>query len=126
MDQKLQLFLDELSDYPDFAGVVVQGPNTLNNFGSNPLHVAAIQNRIEIIKLLIVAGVDINHQGEHGYTPLHEAVEQNNKDAVEVLLQLGADDSIENDHGMLALEICEVEDEDRSEIAKILKAFGQR
>lgn len=62
-----------------------------------PLHIAAHQGDLEMAKLLIEAGaeIDANHHGFiYGYTPLYAAVSANKREMVEFLLSKGA-----NPHG---------------------------
>jgi ankyrin repeat protein len=46
---------------------------------------------IEILKLLLSFGADVNQRGINDYTPLHMAVAERNLAAVVVLLEAGAD-----------------------------------
>ncbi len=74
-----------------------------------PLNAAARINDIEVVRLLIDAGANVNHQGEFGSTPLH------NTDCGEcqkLLLENGADPSIKNNDGWTAddLNACRVQD----------------
>lgn len=46
---------------------------------------------VDIIKLLLSFGADINQRGINDYTPLHMAVSERNLPAVEILLDAGAD-----------------------------------
>ena len=48
-------------------------------------------DRIEIMKILIVAGADINAQGINDYTPAHHAAVRNDVEALRVLVENGAD-----------------------------------
>ncbi|KAF3846955.1 hypothetical protein F7725_004033, partial [Dissostichus mawsoni] len=56
------------------------GPN-----GTSPLHLAAKNGHIDIIRLLIQAGIDINRQTKAG-TALHEASLCGKTEAVRLLL----------------------------------------
>jgi ankyrin repeat protein len=62
------------------------------------LHVAANHGHLEIVKLLLDAGADINRKSKSGETPLHLAVTKNHIDVVKCLLVRGADYSITNFH----------------------------
>jgi len=62
------------------------------------LHVAANHGHLEIVKLLLDAGADINRKSKSGETALHLAVVKNHIDVVKCLLVRGADYSITNFH----------------------------
>lgn len=47
-------------------------PNIGNRFKDTPLHYAARERQIETIKLLLDKGVDPNIQGQYGFTPIYE------------------------------------------------------
>ncbi|KAK9738724.1 Ankyrin repeats (3 copies) [Popillia japonica] len=51
---------------------------------------AAINGYLQIIKLLLNSGMNVNVQDQHGYTALHRAVSHKNYDVVEYLLENGA------------------------------------
>ena len=57
----------------------------------------AYHNKIEIVKLLLSAGADINQQNYKGYTALIFAAFKNNKEIIELLLNYGADEFILDD-----------------------------
>ena len=62
------------------------------------------EKMLNIIKLLVRAGADINSQDEDGYTVLISAVVNERVKLVELLLQLRARVDIEDNSGMSALE----------------------
>ena len=43
--------------------------------GSTPLHLAAREARLSVVKYLVERGANVNVRDNHGNTPLHEAVE---------------------------------------------------
>lgn len=55
------------------------------------LHSAAKNKNIELVKTLLKAGADPNHQDENGYSPLHQAVFKLDPVIAEVLMNAGAD-----------------------------------
>ncbi|MCJ1430169.1 Ankyrin-2 [Sticta canariensis] len=55
------------------------------------LVIAAREGHIEIVKLLLNTGADINFENEHGNTALHLAVEENHLEIVKLLLNAEAD-----------------------------------
>ena len=74
-----------------------------------PLHFAASHADVEIVSLLIQAGVNVNVTSRDGFTPLHEAVRSrvgSNVDCVDLLLKAGADRSVNVEaHGWTPLAL---------------------
>ena len=82
-----------------------------DSLGGTALHVAVLFNNLEIIKLLLDNGFDIDavvpsdgYAPLRGYTPLHYCVWTNNVDAAAVLLQYKADKNIKAADGMTPVE----------------------
>lgn len=69
--------------------------------GRNILHAAAVNNRSQIMRLLLEnrIDVDVNAQGDNGETPLHDAVTRDFYDTANVLLEYGARTDIVNKAG---------------------------
>ena len=65
--------------------------NKLNGTGYSALHLAAIVNNPEIIKLLLENGASININDLSGFTPLEVAVNEGSFDSACVLIEHGAD-----------------------------------
>lgn len=60
--------------------------------GATLLHIAALRNRIEVVKLLIERGADVNAKGGWWVvTPLHWAADNGHTEMVWLLLEQGAD-----------------------------------
>lgn len=76
-------------------------PDERDSFGGTALHAAMFQKNLEIIQLLIDAGLDVNAQGSsNGYTPLHDAVWADNLGAIELLIENGARTDIKSNDGL--------------------------
>jgi ankyrin repeat protein len=71
--------------------------NKQNNIGETVLIRAVINDKIEIVKLLLNAGIDIDKQNNSGYTALISAAFNNNREMIELLLDYAADEFILND-----------------------------
>ena len=70
--------------------------------GMTPLHAAVENGNIEIIKLLLAKGAQINARNKVGGTPLMWAAVYGNDDAVKELLKAGADKSLKDEDGKTA------------------------
>ncbi|XP_062612537.1 protein phosphatase 1 regulatory subunit 12A-like [Saccostrea cucullata] len=78
--------------------------NARNFEGLAPLHLAVIRNQIEMVKVLIRCGADINIQdGKSGRTPLFHAVEGNQLKLVLLFRQCNANLELTNYAGITAL-----------------------
>jgi len=73
-----------------------QQPNQVNK----PLAYAAAYGNLDIVKLILERGADINGQVAYGDVPLIKAAEHGNKDIIEYLLAQGADVNRPNAFGI--------------------------
>lgn len=79
--------------------------NTEEGYHGTALYEACGDGFVEMVKLLIKRGADVNKlstSGEH--TPLHRAVRNNRKDIIKILLEAGANPKIRNKNGELPIE----------------------
>lgn len=111
----------------------------------SPLHTAALRGYVDILRLLLGAGVNPNVGNDQGDTPLHVAADLGRVDAVQVLLSAGADATVMNNFGSTAarkahpndwdsatvresksqiLELLDAEDESLDEFGCIAESFG--
>jgi serine/threonine protein kinase len=79
--------------------------NAKNEFGSTPLHLAAISGHIEVVKLLIEHGAYVNAKNEFGSTPLYYATKNGHIEVVKLLIENEADVNAEGDDGSTPLHI---------------------
>ncbi|XP_023400149.1 ankyrin repeat and MYND domain-containing protein 2 isoform X2 [Loxodonta africana] len=80
--------------------------NCLDENGMTPLMHAAYKGKLDMCKLLLRHGADVNcHQHEHGYTALMFAALSGNKDIVWVILEAGAETDIVNSVGRTAAQM---------------------
>ena len=75
----------------------------VDNYGYTPLIYVSISNQIEIAKLLLNAGADVNKQNNIGSTALIYAAYNNNIEIVKLLLNSDADIDKQNSAGRTAL-----------------------
>lgn len=77
--------------------------------GTTAVHHAARQNHVDMLKVMIDKGVDVNiaqdAPAEAGNTPLHEACARGNVKVAELLMKSGADDSLLNVKGESAAHL---------------------
>lgn len=85
------------------------GVVSANEMHVQPLHSAAAGRHIEICRLLIAAGADVNAKQRHGFTPLHAAAQHGDVELVELLLSAGADPAITKDDGGTPADTAEAE-----------------
>jgi uncharacterized protein len=75
------------SEAPKSALLLAQHPqtqvNVQNALGETPLMLAAINNQLELAKVLIDRGADVNRQG---WTPLHYAATRGHREMIRLLL----------------------------------------
>jgi ankyrin repeat protein len=85
------------------------GAVSANEMHVQPLHSAAAGRHIEVCRLLIAAGADVNAKQRHGFTPLHAAAQHGDDELVELLLSAGADPTIAKDDGGTPADTAEAE-----------------
>jgi uncharacterized protein len=72
---------------------------TRNPFANQPLHAAAAGRHLEVSRILIAGGADVNATQHGGYTPLHEAAQHGDVEMTELFLSAGADRAATTDAG---------------------------
>ena len=86
------------------------GPSTLNIkdvTGSTPLHLAALCSSEILIKILVLAGADVNCSDETGQTPLHIAARKIDLEVLAFMVSNGADRTVKDRFGMTAVDHAE-------------------
>lgn len=93
--------------------------NDQDNAGNTPLHEAALNGHLEIVKLLVERGANVNMQSFDMFldTPLIDASANGHIEVVKYLLDHGADPTMVNAKGLSAIESVEedsdLDDDDR-------------
>ncbi|KAF8398239.1 hypothetical protein HHK36_017165 [Tetracentron sinense] len=73
--------------------------------GRTALHTAAMANDVELVKIILDAGVDVNIRNVQNTIPLHVALARGAKSCVGLLLSAGADCNLQDDEGDNAFHI---------------------
>lgn len=105
----------------------------VDNDGTTAVHQAARQNHVDMLRVMIEKGVDVNlaqdAPAEAGNTPLHEACARGNVEVAELLMKSGADDTLLNVKGETAAHLLmkkrvyggDISTEDRTAILEVLE-----
>ena len=70
-----------------------------------PLHTASKMGAVEIVKVLLALGANINNQKHDLYTPLHSAVCCKRVEIVKILLEKGAITNLKDHYGLTPLRL---------------------
>ena len=78
--------------------------NQTNNIGMNALHLASEKGHLEMVRVLIEKGIDINKTDEYdGKNALHFASSEGHKEIVKLLIEKGIDINQKEEDGWNAL-----------------------
>ena len=97
--------------------------NAKDKNGNTALIYAASNEKIDIAKILLVAGADVNAVNKRRSTALITAAWHGRVDIVEALINAGADVSVKNKDGNTALKIA-TEINDQKKITSLLVEAG--
>jgi ankyrin repeat protein len=78
---------------------------TRNDLANQPLHAAAAGKHVEVCRILLAAGADVNATQHGGYTPLHESAQHGDVEMSELFLSAGADPAVRTDTGETAADL---------------------
>lgn len=94
--ENVRLLLAEGAD----PGTVARNPSRVQ-----PLHSAAAARELEIARLLVAAGADVNARQQGGWTPLHAAAAHGDESLARLLLEHGAEPGVANDAGRTPVDL---------------------
>ena len=101
------LMLAALKGQLDLAAKLVAKGADVNKTGWTPLHYAASNGHVDVIKLLLENHAYIDAESPNGSTPLMMASMYGNPQSVKLLLDEGADPLLKNQIGLTALQFAE-------------------
>lgn len=127
-DASGRMLLQKLCDKGDYEGaseLIKQGAdvNDRDYAGNTALHDAALKGHIDIVRLLLDNGaeIDIRSGVTDLDTPLIDAASHGHVDIVKLLLDRGADPRIYNAQGKTALDFADQDDSDGEQVANLIK-----
>lgn len=103
--QKRNMMFGEKEDYQEKAAQFFskESMEQTDNTGTTAVHAAARNDHIDMLKIMIEKGVDVNitedAPAESGSTPLHSACIYGNGEVAKLLMDAGADDTLANVNG---------------------------
>ncbi len=101
------LMLASLKGDLDLATQMVKKGADVNKTGWTPLHYAASNGHVEVIKLLLENYAYIDAESPNGTTPLMMASLYGSVEAVKLLVEEGADPLIKNQQNLTALQFAQ-------------------
>lgn len=98
------LMLAALTNQLELARLLIARGADVNQTGWTPLHYAATNGHLEMIGLLLDNSAYIDAESPNGSTPLMMAARYGSPQAVKLLLEQGADPNLRNQLGLTALD----------------------
>ncbi len=92
--------------------------------GRIPLHYAALEDDVPLVKTLLAEGADVNATDKSGLTPLHFACYEGNVEAVRILLDARPNLEIKNAFGSTPLSAVLTAPKSKAEIVSLLRERG--
>ncbi|MCC6003801.1 MAG: ankyrin repeat domain-containing protein [Thermofilum sp.] len=102
-----------------------KGANVNAKYGDSdltPLHWAAFLGHVDVVRLLLEHGAEVNARNKYGETPLHRAAAYGRADAARLLLEHGADVNARDEYGWTPLHVAALQG--RADVARLLLEHG--
>ena len=115
------LMMAALAGDLELCQLLIKKDADVNKPGWTPLHYAATNGQLPVIRLLLEEHAYIDAESPNRTTPLMMAAMYGTPEAVKVLLEAGADPLLKNMQGLNALDFAERVS--RTESAEIIRAF---
>jgi ankyrin repeat protein len=115
------LMMAALKGHLDIAARLIQKGADVNKTGWAPLHYAASNGHLAIMRLLLDNHAYIDAESPNGTTPLMMAALYGTAAAVKLLLEAGADPLLKNQQGLTAINFAQRAS--RAEAVEIIAAF---
>jgi len=64
--------------------------STMDDEGNTPLHWAAVGGHVELVKVLLQFGANVEIKSRDGFTPMHSVAQEDHKAVLQVLVEKGA------------------------------------
>jgi ankyrin repeat protein len=117
------LMLAALNNDLELARLLIKNNADVNKPGWTALHYAATNGHVDVIRLLLDENAYIDAASPNGTTPLMMAAHYGSPSAVKLLLESGADPMLKNDQGLTAFDFANRAS--RKDSANIISAFVQ-
>jgi ankyrin repeat protein len=101
------LMLAALKGELKLCALLIKKGADVNKPGWAPLHYAATNGHVDVIRLLLEENAYIDAASPNGTTPLMMAARYGSEAALKELLQAGADPALKNDQGLTAFDFAE-------------------
>ena len=115
------LMVASLKGEIELVKALIEKSADINKPGWTPLHYAATNGHVEVMRLLLAGHAYIDADSPNGTTPLMMAAHYGTPSAVKLLLEEGADPLIKNRLGLVAIDFAHRAN--RAESAEIIAAF---
>jgi ankyrin repeat protein len=116
------LMLATILGHTEIAKLLLDAGAPVNHDGWTPLIYAAAKNRIDIGRMLIAKGANVNAAAENGTTALMMAAREGQLQMLLLLLEHGADAKYVSPYGHSALSLAQARN--REEIEVVLRKAG--
>ncbi|KAL5007075.1 hypothetical protein ScPMuIL_015881 [Solemya velum] len=109
----LEIATSMLKDQPDLV-------NVRDDDKYSPLHRACYNGHIDMVRMLLSRGADIQARTIDGWQPLHSAARWNQASVVSLLLHNGAEVNVQTQGGQTALHLAASEPDSRETLETLL------